>query len=88
MLPLNLSPTENKVVRLISLGCSTGQIAVIVGKSRHTVARHRERAMWKLCIHNVPQLTRWALQRELTSLADCLSEEETALLRTDEASRV
>ncbi len=78
---MKLTPMERRVVRLVSLGCTVREVAAILGRSVHTVDNHKTRAMRKLGVHNLAQLTREALRLGITSLEDHLTEEE--LLRAE-----
>jgi DNA-binding CsgD family transcriptional regulator len=75
-----MTPTEAKVVRLISLGCTTRQVATILGIAESTADNHRWRAMKKLDVHTSVALTRTAINLGITSLSDRLTDEELAKL--------
>src|SRR4051812_8096100 len=51
-----LTRTQTKVVRLISLGCTTRQVASILGISPSTADNHRWQAMRKLGVHTMAGL--------------------------------
>ncbi len=78
---MKLTPMERRVVRLVSLGCTVKQVAVILGRSVHTVDNHKTRAMRKLGVHNVAQLTRQAIKLGISSLDDSLDSQEQTLVR-------
>ena len=63
-----LSPREREVVRLISDGLTTRQIARQLNLSVNTVHTHRKHIMKKLDRHNVAALTKYAVSTGLTSL--------------------
>ena len=73
-----LTPTEARVVRLVSLGCTSRDVAAILGIAESTADNHRTRAMKKLAVRSAGLLTRTALALGFTSLEDKLSEEELA----------
>jgi DNA-binding CsgD family transcriptional regulator len=73
-----LTPTESKVVRLVSLGCTTRQVAIILGIAESTVDNHRSRGMKKLGVHTIGTLTRAAIASGITSLDDRLTDAERA----------
>ncbi|MBT8132635.1 MAG: response regulator transcription factor [Gammaproteobacteria bacterium] len=62
-----LTVREREVLRMISNGMSTKQIASELGVSPKTVSTHREHMMNKLDIHSVAELTRFALREGLVS---------------------
>ena len=59
-----LTPREIEVLKLIAAGLSTKQIAVSLGVAFKTAACHRSRIMDKLGIHEVANLTRYAIRKE------------------------
>lgn len=63
-----LTNRECEILQLISEGKSTKQIAEILFISPKTVESHRANIMEKLNIHNVPELTKYAIRTGLTSL--------------------
>lgn len=63
-----LSPREREVLQLLAEGKSTREIAGCLGIGEKTVETHRQHLMKKLDIHNVPQLTKYALKAALTPL--------------------
>jgi DNA-binding NarL/FixJ family response regulator len=63
-----LSPREREVLRLISDGKSSKEIAGSLGVSPKTVESHRLHLMEKLKISNVAGLTKYALREGLTSI--------------------
>lgn len=60
-----LTKREHEVLRLISKGNSTKQVASALGISPKTVATHREHLMKKLDLHSAAALTRFAIQKGL-----------------------
>lgn len=75
--PLNMVPDlttrERQVVRLVSLGCSTGEAARILGVAEPTVDTHRTNAMRKLGVGKVALLTRLAIKHRITKATETLS---------------
>ncbi len=62
-----LSTREREVLQLIAEGHSTKEIAQMLHVSAKTIATHREHIMSKLDIHNVVDLTKYAVREGLTS---------------------
>ncbi len=58
-----LTPREIEVLKLIAAGLSTKQIAVTLGITFKTTACHRSRLMDKLGIHEIANLTRYAIRK-------------------------
>ena len=65
-----LSNRESEILQLISEGNSTKRIAEVLFISPKTVESHRANIMEKLNIHNLPELTKYAIRAGLTSLDD------------------
>ncbi|MDD2388848.1 MAG: response regulator transcription factor [Desulfobacterales bacterium] len=63
-----LTAREREVLQLISEGRKTRQIALDLHVSVKTIETHRRQIMEKLNIHNVADLTKFALREGLTSL--------------------
>lgn len=63
-----LTPREREVLQLLVEGRSTKQIAYELGVSIKTVESHRHRVMEKLDLHNLADLTKYAIRAGLTSL--------------------
>ena len=63
-----LTNRECEILQLISEGNSTKKIADILFISPKTVESHRANIMDKLNIHNIPELTKYAIRAGLTSL--------------------
>jgi NarL family two-component system response regulator LiaR len=63
-----LTPREREVLQLIVEGYTTPQIADRLHLSAGTVTTHRQHIMDKLDIHNLPALTKYALNEGLTGL--------------------
>ena len=63
-----LTDREKEVVQLMAEGNSTKQIALKLHISVKTVETHRRQVMGKLNIHNVAELTKYAIREGLVSL--------------------
>ena len=63
-----LTAREREVLQLIAEGKSTKEIAFSFHLSVKTVEAHRQRIMEKLEIHNIADLTKYAIREGLTSL--------------------
>lgn len=63
----NLSGREREVLQLIAEGMSAKQIAATLNVSNKTVEFHKYRIMRRLGIHTIAQLTKYAVERGLTS---------------------
>lgn len=64
----SLTSRERQVLQLIAEGKETRQIANVLSRSVKTVESHRKNLMDKLDIHNVADLTRYAIKEGLISL--------------------
>ena len=65
-----LTNRESEILQLIAEGNSTKRIAEVLFISPKTVESHRANIMEKLNIHNLPELTKYAIRAGLTSLDD------------------
>jgi len=63
-----LTNRECEILQLISEGNATKKIAEVLFISPKTVESHRANIMEKLNIHNIPELTKYAIRAGLTSL--------------------
>ena len=63
-----LTNRECEILQLISEGNSTKKIADVLFISPKTVESHRANIMDKLDIHNIPELTKYAIRAGITSL--------------------
>ena len=63
-----LTNRECEILQLISEGNSTKKIADVLFISPKTVESHRANIMEKLDIHNIPELTKYAIRAGITSL--------------------
>lgn len=65
--PSHLGPRERQVLQLVAEGCHTTQIADRLHIAPATVDVHRRNMMRKLDLHNVADLTRFAIRSGLVS---------------------
>jgi len=63
-----LSTRERQVLQLITEGKATKEIAKVLCLSIKTIESHRKQIMDKLNIHNVAELTKYAIRQGLTQL--------------------
>jgi DNA-binding CsgD family transcriptional regulator len=75
------TPAEQRVVRLITLGLSTKEVARVLGKAVSTVDNQRTSAMRAAEINTATLLVRVALKAGITTLEDDLSPSERRRLR-------
>lgn len=66
--PLGLTPRERQVLKLIADGKHSAAIAARLSIAEATVEAHRRNLMSKLGLHNVAELTKYAIREGLTSL--------------------
>ena len=71
-----LSPRQSQIVRLVSLGCSTVEIAAILGIAESTVDNHKAAAMRILGTDKAPLVARLAIKHKFTTLDDQLTTSE------------
>jgi DNA-binding CsgD family transcriptional regulator len=80
----SLSPRQRQIVRLTSLGCTSHQIATILGMSRWTVENHQFQAKERLGVSKAALLTRVAIKYKISPLNDELTKsEQRKLARAD-----
>ena len=60
-----LSPRERQVLQLVAEGCSTKEVAGLLGVTTKTAETHRGRVMKKLGIHTTVGLVRYAIREGL-----------------------
>lgn len=63
-----LSEREREVLQLLAEGKSTKEIADVLFVSIKTIETHRQQIMNKLDIHNIAELTKFAIREGLTSI--------------------
>lgn len=59
---VQLTPTELKVVRLVTQGLANRDIARIMKISQRTIESHISNILGKTGLHNRTELARWALE--------------------------
>ena len=64
----HLSSREKEVLQLIAEGNSSKEIGEILFLSSKTIDVHRNNIMKKIDLHTIPELTKYAIQKGLTSL--------------------
>ena len=72
----SLSPRQLEMVRLTSLGCTSHEIAAILGMSRWTVENHQFQAKERLGVSKASLLTRVAIKYKISPLDDALTKSE------------
>jgi len=65
---VRLTPRQTEVLQLIAEGYSTKQMGGVLCLSAKTVEKHRQGLMVKLNIHNVANLTRYAVANGIVAL--------------------
>ena len=83
----SLSPRQRQIVRLTSLGCTSHQIATILGMSRWTVENHQFQAKERLGVSKAAVLTRVAIKYKISPLNDALTRTEQRKLSRKTARR-
>lgn len=73
---VHLSPRQREVVRLVSLGCTTGEIAKILKIARSTADNHRAAAMRNFGTDKSALLARLAIKHRITKIDDKLTPTE------------
>ena len=63
-----LSEREREILQLVAEGSSTKEIAARLGVTEKTVSTHREHIMTKLDLHNIADLTRYAIREGIAKL--------------------
>lgn len=63
-----LTPREREVLQLLAEGKSTRQAAEILCVSAKTIETHRMHVMRKLNIHNIAELTKYAIRNGITTV--------------------
>ncbi|TAK67376.1 MAG: response regulator transcription factor [Bacteroidetes bacterium] len=66
--PINLTPAERQVIKLIAEGKSNKEIADILNIGIKTVETHRQHIMDKLNLHTIAELTKYAIREGMTEL--------------------
>jgi two-component system NarL family response regulator len=63
-----LGPREREVLQLLAEGLTSSEIAARLSVATSTVETHRRNLMRKLDLHNVAELTKFAVREGLTPL--------------------
>jgi len=71
-----LTPRQREIVRLVSLGCTVGEMAAILKLAPSTVDNHRARAMAILGTDKAALVTRLAIKFRISPLTDKLTASE------------
>ena len=71
-----LTPRQTEVVRLASLGCSTHEIAAVLGIAVSTADNHKATAMAVLGTDKATLLTRLVIKLKITSANETLTAAE------------
>jgi DNA-binding CsgD family transcriptional regulator len=74
-----LTPRQKEILRLVSLGCDSGEIAEILNVSSSTVNNHRTNMMGTLGVKKAAVLTRLAVKYRVSDLSDKLTTRERRL---------
>jgi DNA-binding CsgD family transcriptional regulator len=77
-----LTSKQRDVIRLVSLGCSVAEAALILHISEHTAENHKNRAMGRLGIHKAALLARFAIENGIAPAGDSLTDDERHDLST------
>lgn len=72
----NLTPRQTEIVRLVSLGCSTIEIAAILGIAESTVDNHKAAAMKIMGTDKAPLVARLAIKHKISPIDDKLTPSE------------
>jgi DNA-binding NarL/FixJ family response regulator len=64
----SLTPREREVLQLLAEGNSSKETAFLLHLNVKTIDTHRQRIMKKLDLHNLADLTKYAIREGLTSL--------------------
>ena len=75
-----LTAVQQRILRLVALGCGDGQIARILGRRVAEVRRHRARAMKRLGNPGRRTLARWLIDEGLSHPGDQLSPSQRTAL--------
>lgn len=65
---VELSSREKEVLQLITEGKSSKEIGILLFLSPKTIDVHRNNIMKKIDLHTIPELTKYAIQKGLTTL--------------------
>jgi DNA-binding CsgD family transcriptional regulator len=73
---IHLTPREEEILRLVSLGCTVKEAAAILGVAPSTADNHKARLMAKLGTDKAALLTRLAIKHGVSSMQDTLDASE------------
>jgi len=73
---IHLTPREEQILRLVSLGCSVKEVAAILDVAPSTADNHKARLMAKLGTDKAALLTRLAIQYNVSPMSDRLTSAE------------
>jgi DNA-binding CsgD family transcriptional regulator len=71
-----LTPRQSEIVRLVSLGCTSTEIAAILGVAVSTVDNHKAAAMKILGTDKASLVARLAIKHKFTTIDDKLTPTE------------
>ena len=74
-----LTPRQLEILRLVSLGCDSGEIAEILDVAPSTVNNHRTNLMNVLGVNKAAVLTRLAIKYRISPIDDKLTAKEKRL---------
>ena len=73
---VHLTPRENEILRLVSLGCTVKEAAAVLDVAPSTADNHKARLMAKLGTDKAALLTRLAVKMGVSSMTDKLTASE------------
>ena len=76
---VHLTPREEEILRLVSLGCTVKEAAAVLDVAPSTADNHKARLMAKLGTDKAALLTRLAIKMGVSSMTDKLNAKEKRL---------
>ena len=76
---VHLTPREEEILRLVSLGCTVKEAAAVLDVAPSTADNHKARLMAKLGTDKAALLTRLAIKMGVSSMSDKLNAREKRL---------
>ena len=76
---VHLTPREEEILRLVSLGCTVKEAAAVLDVAPSTADNHKARLMAKLGTDKAALLTRLAIKMGVSSMTDKLNAREKRL---------
>ena len=73
---IHLTPREEEILRLVSLGCTVKEAAAVLDVAPSTADNHKARLMAKLRTDKAALLTRLAIKMGVSSMRDTLTAAE------------